>query len=71
MAAFFTALLMLGVFLAALCHRQGNSAFLHMVVARTDADSHAFEAEWKKWRQLQFHISLGLVALVCGLTQLL
>jgi len=71
MAVFLTALLLVGFFLAALCHQQGCSAFNRMVLSRTDADSHECEAQWKHWRQLQFHISLGLVVLVCGLCQIL
>ena len=67
----FTALLLIGIFAAAYCQVQGSSAFSRMVIARTDADSDEHEAEWKRWRQLQYHISLGLVVLVCSLAQIL
>jgi len=68
MVPVFTALLLIGIFAAVYCQVQGSSAFSRMVVARTEAER---EAEWKHWRQLQYHISLGLVVLICGLTQIL
>jgi len=71
MVPVFTALLLIGIFAAVYCQVQGSSAFSRMVVARTEADSDEREAEWKHWRQLQYHISLGLVVLICGLTQIL
>jgi len=71
MVTLFTALLLIGIFAAVFCHVQGSSAFTRMVISRSDADSDAYEAEWKRWRQLQFHVSLGIVVFVCGLAQLL
>jgi hypothetical protein len=69
MPAFFLALLLVGIYSAVLCHLNGNSAFSRMTVARSDADSDACEAEWKRWRQLQLHISYGIVAVICALAQ--
>ena len=71
MVPLFTALLLIGIFSVVFCHVQGSSAFSRMVIARRDADSDAYEAEWKRWRQLQLHVSLGLVVLICALSQIL
>jgi len=71
MTVLFVALLLVGIFSAAWCHIQGTTAFSRMVDARTDADCDAHEAEWKHWRQLQFHISLGMVVLIGALAEIL
>ena len=71
MVTLFIALLLIGIFAAVFCHLHGSTAFSRMVIARSEADCEAHEAEWKRWRQLQFHISLAIVVLVCGLAQFL
>lgn len=71
MVTLFTALLLIGIFGAAYCQVQGSTAFTRMVIARNDDECDSHEAEWKHWRQLQFHISLAIVVFVCALAQLL